>query len=46
MIRYFPRGEVGVKKSKRFSTGSDFTDQISTGELSGVDSAGIQRQGY
>ena len=29
----------GGKKSKRFSPGSDFTEQIFTGELSGVDSA-------
>ena len=31
----------GSKNSKRFSTGSDFTEQIFIGELSGVDSAGL-----
>ena len=31
--------------SKRFSPGSDFTDMIFTGELSGVDSAAALRQG-
>ena len=35
----------GGKKSKRFSPGSDFTEQIFTGEISGVDSAGVLRQG-
>ena len=35
----------GSKKSKRFLPGSDFTHQIFTGEFSGVDSAGILRQG-
>ena len=34
----------GGKKLKRFSPGSDFTEQILTGELSGLDSAGVQRQ--
>ena len=34
----------GGKKSKRFSQRSDFTEQIFTGELSGVDSAGVLRQ--
>ena len=33
------------KKSKLFSPRSDFTEQIFTGELSGVDSAGVLRQG-
>ena len=32
------------KKSKRFSPGSDFTEQIFTRELSRVDSAGVLRQ--
>ena len=32
------------KKSKRFSPGSDLTEEIFTGELSGVDSAGVLRQ--
>ena len=52
MIRYFSLGEVsymeycrGSKKSKRFSPGSYFTDQIFTGELSGRESAGVLRQG-
>ena len=35
----------GGKKSKRFSPGSDFTEQIFTGEPSGVESAGVLRQG-
>ena len=35
----------GGKKSKRFSPGSDFTEQIFTGEISGLDSAGVLRQG-
>ena len=35
----------GGKKSKRVSPGSDFTKQIFTGELSGVDPAGVPRQG-
>ena len=35
----------GGKKSKRFSPESDYTEQIFTGELSGVDSAGVLRQG-
>ena len=35
----------GGKKSKRVSPGSDFTEQIFTGELSGLDSAGVLRQG-
>ena len=35
----------GGKRSKRFSPGSDFTQQIFTGELSGADSAGVLRQG-
>ena len=34
----------GGKKSKRFSPGSDFTEQIFTGELSEVDLAGVLRQ--
>ena len=34
----------GGKKSKRVSPGSDFKEQIFTGELSGVDSAGALRQ--
>ena len=34
----------GGKKSKHFSPGSNFAEQISTGELSGVDSAGVLRQ--
>ena len=50
-IRYFPRGELsyvyyrGGKKSKHFSPTSDFTDQTFAGEHSGVDSAGVLRQG-
>ena len=36
---------LGRKKSKRFSSASDFTDQIFTGEISRVDSAGLLRQG-
>ena len=39
------RGAGEVKKSKRFSPGSDFTEQIFTGELSRVDSTGVLRQG-
>ena len=35
----------GGKKSKRFSPGGDFTDQIFIWELSGLDSAGVLRQG-
>ena len=35
----------GGKKSKGFSLGSDFMDQIFTEELFGVDSAGVLRQG-
>ena len=35
----------GGKNSERFSTGSDFMDQTFTRELSGVDSAGVLRQG-
>ena len=35
----------GGKKSKRFSPGSDFTEQIFTGELSRGDSAVLLRQG-
>ena len=35
MILHFPRGEVG-KKSERSRPGSDFMDQIHTGELSGL----------
>ena len=35
----------GGKKSKRFSPGSDFTDSIFTGELSGVDSALLLKHG-
>ena len=34
----------GGKKSKRFSPGSDFTEQIFTGELSRGDSAVLLRQ--
>ena len=34
----------GGKKSKRFPPGSDFTEQIFTGELSEVDLAGVLRQ--
>ena len=34
-----------VKKSKRLTPGSDFTDQIFTGKLSRVDSAGALREG-
>ena len=33
----------GGKKSKRVSPGSDFKEQIFTGELLGVDSAGVLR---
>ena len=39
-MQYYRGGE----KSKRFSPGSDFTEQIFTGEVSGVDSAGVPRQ--
>ena len=45
----FPQGDLscrGGKKSKFFPLGSDFTDQIFTGELSGVDSAVVLRPGY
>ena len=35
----------GGKKSKLFSPGSDFTEQIFTRKLSRVDSAGVLRQG-
>ena len=35
----------GGKKSKAFLPGSEFTGQIFTEELSGVDSAGVLRQG-
>ena len=35
----------GGKKSKRFFPGEWFTEQIFIGELSGVDSAGVLRQG-
>ena len=34
----------GGRKSKRFSPGTDFVGLIFTGELSGVDSAGVLRQ--
>ena len=34
----------GGKNSKCFFPGNDFTEQIFTGELSGVDSAGVLRQ--
>ena len=34
----------GGKKSKRFSPGSDFAEQIFTGELFGVDSDKVLRQ--
>ena len=50
MMGYFSGGEIsfailpGCKKSKRFSPGSDFTEQSFTGELSGVDSARLLRQ--
>ena len=51
MMQYFSRGETsyeycqGGKKSKRFFPGSDFVEQIFTGELSEMDSAGVLRQG-
>ena len=35
----------GGRKSKPFSPGTDFAGIIFTGELSGVDSAGVLRQG-
>ena len=35
----------GGRKSKPFSPGTDFAGLISTGELFGVDSAGVVRQG-
>ena len=51
MIRYFPLAEVSYmyysrrgNKSKRFSPRSYVTDQIFTGEVSGMDSAGVLRQ--
>ena len=49
MIQYFIRGELSyaklsVKKSKRFSPGRNFVEQIFTGELSRLDSAGLLRQ--
>ena len=50
MMGNFSRGEIsyailsGRKKSKRFSPGSDFKEQIFTGEVSGVDSVGVLRQ--
>ena len=34
-----------VKKSEHWSQGRDFTEQIFTGELFGMDSAGVLRQG-
>ena len=34
----------GGKLSKCFSPGSDFTEQIFTGELAGMDSPGVLRQ--
>ena len=40
-MQYYQEG----KKSKRFSLGSDFTEQIFTREFSGVDSARVLRQG-
>ena len=55
MVGYFSQGEIsydilsgvggGGKKSKRFFPGEWFTEQIFIGELSGVDSAGVLRQG-
>ena len=36
---------LGGKKSRRVSLGSDFTEQIFTGELSGVDSTGVLSKG-
>ena len=39
------RYQHNISKSKRFSPGSDFTEQIFTGELSRVDSTGVLRQG-
>ena len=54
MTWYFSRREInyvgekkncwGGKLSKCFSPGSDFTEQIFTGELVGMDSAGVLRQ--
>ena len=35
----------GSKKSESFSPGSDFTGQCFTEDLSGLDSAGVLRQG-
>ena len=35
----------GGKQSKRFSPGSDYIDQNFTGELSGVNSAGVLKHG-
>ena len=42
---YCREGGGGGKKSKRFFPGEWFTEQIFIGELSGVDSAGVLRQG-
>ena len=35
----------GGKKSTRVSQGSEFTEQIFTGEISGLDSVEVLRQG-
>ena len=44
MILYYLCKIIGAAKNKKLSTGSDFKDQIFTGELFGVDSAGVLRQ--
>ena len=44
MILYYLCKIIGKAKNKKLSTGSDFTDQIFTGELFGVDLAGALRQ--
>ena len=51
MMRYISWGEISYakcresKKSKRFSLGCDFTEQIFTGEIPRVDSTGVLREG-
>ena len=44
MILYYLCKIIGAAKDKKLSTGSDFKDQIFTGELFGVDSAAVLRQ--
>ena len=49
-VGYFSRGEISYailsgRYKNVFFPGNYFTEQIFTGELSGVDSAGVLRQG-